>query len=413
MSKAPAFAGGALGRYLLLGSVSFLALAGLVMIYSASSVADYVRHGTTAYHLMYQAAFLLIGAAAAFFAGRIDYRFWQSVAFWVWGGSLGLIVATAMIGVVRGGAKRWISLGPVNIQPSELAKVATIMLVAAIVAEWRAGRLSEKQFVARAALAVGIPAVAVMTQRDLGSTVSLVLAAAVVLFVGGMRMRWFATAGALALMLVPFAVSGVGYRMARIQAYLDPWADAQGSGYQTVQALLAFGTGGLDGVGLGLSRQKFFYLPEAHTDFILAIVGEEIGLIGTLAIVTAFAVFAYAGIRIAMGTRDTYGRLLAAGITGMVGFQAFINMAAVTGITPVTGKPLPFMSYGGSSLLVTLGCVGLLLSVSAFGNRGPKAQARSRPKGEGVDDARGDERRGDRRTHLSGIDGGRATRRRA
>lgn len=413
MSKKPAYAGGASGRYLLLGSVSFLALAGLVMIYSASSVADYVRHGTTAYHLLYQAAFLLAGGVAAYMAARIDYRLWQRIAFWVWGGSLALIMATAMVGVVRGGAKRWISLGPVNIQPSELAKVATIMLVAAIVAEWRAGRLSETQFLGRAAMAVGIPAVAVIAQRDLGSTVSLVLAACVVLFVGGMRMRWFAALFGFALLLVPFAVSGVGYRMARIQAYLDPWADAQGSGYQTVQALLAFGTGGLDGVGLGLSRQKFFYLPEAHTDFILAIVGEEIGLLGTLAIVAAFAVFAYAGIRIAMGTRDSYGRLLAAGITGMVGLQAFINMAAVTGITPVTGKPLPFMSYGGSSMLVTMGCVGLLLSVSAFGNRGPRAQSRPRPKREEVDDARSDERRGDRRTHLSGIDGGRATRRRA
>jgi cell division protein FtsW len=393
--------------------VSFLALAGLVMVYSASSVSDYVRHGTTVYHLLYQGAFLIAGSVIAYLVSRLDFRVWKGLAFWAWAVTLVLIAVTALAGVVRGGAKRWISLGIVNVQPSELAKVATILLVALIVSEWRAGRLTENQFVGRAAIAVLIPAAGVIAQRDLGSTVSLVLAAAVVLYVGGMRLRWFGAAIAAMVPLVPFVVHGVSYRMARIQAFLDPWADPQGSGYQTVQALLAFGTGGLDGVGLGLSRQKFFYLPEAHTDFILAIVGEEIGLIGTLAIVAAFAVFCYAGIRIAMGAKDTFGRLLAAGITGMIGFQALINMAAVTGLTPVTGKPLPFMSYGGSSMLVTMGCVGMLLSVSASGARAAKRSNRPRSAGEEGERAHPDERRGNRRTHLSGIDGGRAVRRRA
>jgi cell division protein FtsW len=185
-------------------------------------------------------------------------------------------------------------------------------------------------------------------------------------------------------------------------SFVDPWADPQGAGYQTIQALLAFGSGGWTGVGLGLSRQKYFYLPASHTDFVLAIVGEELGLFGSLSIVMAFVVFAYAGFAIAMSTKDRFGRLLAGGLTAVVVLQALMNMAAVTNLMPVTGIPLPFVSYGGSSLVFTLGSVGVILSVARFGRASARSPVAAR-SGRGVEKgARDAQRRGDRGSRLPG-----------
>ena len=253
----------------------------------------------------------------------------------------------------------------------------------------------------------------VLLQPDLGTTLAIVVSVALVLYLGGIRLRWIGFAALGTVVLGAFAIWQEPYRAARFVAFLDPWKDAQGKGYQTVQALLAFGTGGIDGIGLGLSRQKFFYLPEAHTDFILAIIGEEVGLLGTLAIVLAFGVFAYAGFRIALSARDTFGRMLAGGLTAMIAAQAVMNMMAVTSLMPVTGKPLPFVSFGGSSMLFTMVCVGLILSVSRYG----AARARSTrevPIDEESTGALPSERRRDSRAHLSRAVGGRgAVRRRA
>jgi cell division protein FtsW len=240
-----------------------------------------------------------------------------------------------------------------------------------------------------------------------------VISVALVLFLGGIRMRWIGAVTLGTVVLGTIAIWAEPYRFARFTAFLNPWADPLGKGYQTVQALLAFGTGGIGGIGLGLSRQKFFYLPEAHTDFILAIVGEEAGLIGTLAICCAFIAFAYAGFRIALGTRDTFGRLLAAGLTAMISTQAVMNMAAVTGLLPVTGKPLPFVSFGGSSMVFTMACVGLVLSVSRYGAASPRA-VQPQPQDKESSGAFLDERRRDSRTHLSRSGGSRgAAKRRA
>ena len=259
---------------------------------------------------------------------------------------------------------------------------------------------------------MGIPAVLIVFQPDLGTAVLLAIGVAIVLFLGGIEMRWVAISAALLTAFGVFAIWIESYRLARVMTALNPWLDPSGKGYQTIQALLAFGTGGLKGVGLGLSRQKFFYLPEAHTDFIFAIIGEEVGLIGTLAVVAAFVIVLYAGIRIAMGSRDQYGRLVAGALTGMLAFQAVLNMAAVTGVFPVTGKPLPFMSYGGSSMFVTMISVGLILSVSTYGARAPRA-LRTRPKNEEQSRANVDERRRDGRTRVPRADSGRPARRRA
>ena len=203
------------------------------------------------------------------------------------------------------------------------------------------------------------------------------------------------------------------YRLARVNSAFDPWAQAQGKGYQAVQALLAFGTGGWSGLGLGLSRQKWFYLPEAHTDFIFAMVGEEAGRIGTLAIVAAFVILCYAGFRIAMGSRDQMGRLLAGALTGMLGLQAVLNMAAVTGVFPVTGKPLPFMSYGGSSMIVSMISVGLILSVSQYGACAPSAVKAPSRRIEEPPRASTDERRRNRGPRVSSPDRRRPVRKRA
>jgi cell division protein FtsW len=332
---------------------------------------------------------------------RLDYRGLKTLAMPAWWLALALLVTVNVLGVVRGGARRWIPLGPLGtLQPSEYTKVACVLLAAALVAEWWRGRITENQLLGRTAVFVGTAAALVLLQPDLGTTLSIVLSVAIVLFLGGIRLRWMGMAALLMGAVAGIAILAEPFRLARLAAFVDPFKYAQGKGYQSVQALLAFGTGGIDGVGLGLSRQKFFYLPEAHTDFILAIIGEEIGLLGTLAIVCAFVAFTYAGFRIALGARDTFGRVLAAGLTASIATQAVMNMAAVTGLMPVTGKPLPFVSFGGSSMLFTMACVGLVLSVSRFGAAAPRV-VRIQPQDKESSGAFLDERRRDSRAHIS------------
>ena len=382
-------------------------LAGLVMIFSAASVSDYVHYGSSYHHLLRQTMWILIGSVVLVVLSRFDYRRLKSLAMTGWWIAFGLLITVQLLGVVRGGARRWIQLGPLGtLQPSEYTKLACVLLVAALVTEWWRGRLSEKQLLGRVAVFVGAAAVLVLLQKDLGTTVSIILSVAIVLFLGGLRLRWMGVSALVLGAVAAIAIAVEPFRVARLMAFADPFKYAQGKGYQSVQALLAFGTGGIDGIGLGLSRQKFFYLPEAHTDFILAIIGEEAGLIGTLAICCGFVLFTYAGFRIALGTRDTFGRLLAAGLTAMISTQAVMNMAAVTGLMPVTGKPLPFVSFGGSSMVFTMACVGLVLSVSRYGAASPRA-VRSQPQDKESSGAFLDERRRNSRTHLSRSGGSR------
>ncbi len=373
MSIRRKYAGGTVARYVLLGCAVALTAAGLVMIYSASSVAAAVREGMSWHYLARQAIFILIGGIVAWWVARCDYRRLRDTAMGFWAVGIGLLVVTIIVGEVRGGARRWIPLGLFNLQPSELAKIACILAVAAIAVDWSRGRMDTRRFMSRVAWITVIPAALIIFQPDLGTALTLLVAVALVLVLAGISWRWVIGTASAAVAAVGLAVMIEPYRISRITAFADPFADPLKSGYQTVQALYAFGSGGLSGVGLGLSRQKFFYLPEAHTDFILAIIGEEVGLIGTLGVVICFAALVWAGLRIALGARDPFGRLVAGATTGMLGFQAFLNMAAVTGVLPVTGKPLPFVSYGGSSMIVTMISLGLLLSVSEFGALAPRA----------------------------------------
>jgi cell division protein FtsW len=410
--KKRVYAGGVETRYLLMAAAFLLSAFGLVMVYSASSITASAKEGVHWYYLLRQSIFLFGGWIGALALGRFDYRKLKEIGWMLWFTCLALLFVVLVMGFASHGAQRWIPLGFMNLQPSELAKIACIILVAALAAEWDRGRLSTRMFANRVALVALVPAVFIMLQPDMGTTVTLFVAVGIVLLLAGMKVRWVI---AIAAVVVPAGAAFIAvseYRTNRVLGFLDPFADPLGKGFQSIQALLAFGTGGIDGVGLGLSRQKFFYLPEAYTDFILAIIGEEFGLIGTIGVVAAFGVITWTGFKIATGARDPYGRLIAGGVTGMMAFQAIMNMSAVVGLMPVTGKPLPFLSYGGSSMLVTMISFGLLLSVSEFGMLAPRAV---RPRSGSKETSReaGHERRRDGRPRLSRIDGGRAARRRA
>lgn len=405
-------AGGPLPRYLLLGSMLLLLVGGMVMVYSASSVADFVNLHDSAYHLKRQAIGVLLGVIVMVATMRVDYR---KAKWWagplLWGVSVLMLLVVLVRGVGKWGATRWIDLGPLTIQPSELAKIGCVMLAALLVHQYRSGRIDSRRFWTSIGLSTGLVAVLVLAQPDLGTTFAIVLSVYLALLVGGLSLGYLGAAALAGAAGIVGLIRLAPYRMQRFTAFLDPFADPQGTGYQSVQALYAFGSGGLHGAGLGMSRQKFFYLPAAHTDFIFAIIGEELGLIGTLSVVAAFGVMAYAGFRIALGARDAYGRVLAGGLTAMVITQAIINMGAVTGLLPVTGIPMPLVSSGGTSMVFTMLCLGIILSVSTYGARPARGR---RPNSEESAVARVDDRRGNRGSHLSSIDGGRsAARRRA
>jgi len=362
--------------YLLLGATCFLVLGGLLMIYSASSVSDYVKLGDSAYHVKKQLVSAVIGVVGLLLLSRWDFRAKRTgfdprrpevLAWGLWGASLVGLIAVQFAGVGTWGATRWIDVGPISVQPSEYAKLGCLLAASVLTVRWHRGELEDKQFLFRLLAATAPVVILVMMQPDMGTTVSIVLAVFLLLWLGGAGGRWLGVAGVGGLSLAAVMVWVAGYRMERITAFLDPWADPTDSGYQIIQSLYAFGSGGLFGVGLGLSRQKFLYLPAAHTDFIFAVIGEELGLVGTLAVVTAFLLFAYAGVRISLECKDSFGRLLAGGLTAMIVAQALMNMAAVTGLMPITGIPLPLVSAGGSSLTFTLGCIGLILAVSRYG----------------------------------------------
>ncbi len=412
MSQRDDYAGGARARYVLMGAALFLTLFGLVMIYSASSIQASVKLGSDISIVIRQVGATLMGVVVAFLLARFDYRFIKDRAWTVWTVTLASLLVVLILGVASHGAQRWIPLGLFNLQPSEFAKITAVLLVCALAVDWQRGRMPDKSFWFAVLAAVAIPSAFIIAQPDMGTTATLVAACAMVLILAGVEWKYILGTFVGLVSLGVLFIGTSSYRMERVTAFMNPWADAQDKGYQSVQALLAFGTGGIDGVGLGLSRQKFFYLPEAHNDFILAIIGEEAGLLGSLAVVAAFVVLTWAGFKIASGSKDPYGRLVAGGITGMLAFQAIINMAAVTGLMPVTGKPLPFVSFGGTSVLATLTCVGILLSVSEYGARSPRA-VKVRKRNEGARRESSAERGRDRGTHLSRVDGGRASRRRA
>lgn len=345
---------------------------GIVMVYSATSAPATVGGGSPMGYLKRQVAFAVVGIAALICLSRFGYRALRPLAPTLLVGSVVLLAAVLLLGERVNGARRWIGIGPLQFQPSELAKVALVVWVAAYLTRRQPPRTLGE--LARPLGAVtGLVCLLLLLEPDLGTAITLVIVLGGMLVAAGSPVGLLARAGAIVTVLGLAAIWLEPYRRARIFSFFNPWDDAQGSGFQTVQAMIGLGSGGLLGVGLGEGVQKVFYLPEAHTDMIFAIIGEELGLLGSTLVVGAYALFAYAGLSIAHACRDPFGKRLAAGLTVLVCGQAAVNLAAVVGIAPLTGITLPFVSYGGSSLVAGLASVGILLNIGRSG--GAEARA--------------------------------------
>jgi cell division protein FtsW len=348
-----------------LGLVAF----GLVMVYSATSAAAALGDGDPSYYLKRQGIYALAGLCVLVAASRFDFHGLRALAPGLVLVSLALCVAVLVVAEPVNGARRWISVGPAAFQPSELAKLALCIWAAA----WLARRKRPPQTLGELWRPIGVLSLVFcglfLLEPDLGTTISLVVMLGALLLVSGVPLRTLGTAGALVGVAGAVAIWSADYRRARLLSFLDPWADPDYTGFQIIQAQIAFGSGGFLGTGLGEGVQKVNYLPEARTDMILAIVGEELGLLGTAAVIVAYALFAWAGLRIALAAKDPFAKRLAAGLTALVCGQAAVNVAAVLGLAPLTGIPLPFLSYGGSNLVVQLAAVGILLNIAGGGAR--------------------------------------------
>jgi cell division protein FtsW len=364
----------------LLAIIAALNLLGLVMVLSASSVVALDTYGSSWYVVSRQAMWLVIGTAACVFVLRVDYHRWRRWALPGLAVSVGLLVLVLVPGVGTNvnGATRWLGYGPFSLQPSELAKLTLLLFVADLLAR-RAAWMEDLHLTLRpVAVVFGGIAVLLMLQPNLGTT----------LVTGAIVLSLLFVAGTPLLPLTGVALAGgvvaaglalwAPYRRARVLAFLDPWKDYQSTGYQNIQSLVGVASGGITGSGLGESRAKWGFLPYAHTDFIFAIIGEELGLIGALVVVLLFVGLCLLGARAALLAPDRFGMLLAAGVTVWFGVQAFVNIGAVIGILPITGVPLPFVSYGGSSLLFSMIGAGLLLNVSRQAQL-PTTTSRARP----------------------------------
>jgi cell division protein FtsW len=350
----------------MLGIVVLLCVIGLVMVMSASSVVGLYQFGSSWYFVKRQAAWLLVGLAVLVITMRIDYRSWRRLAAPVLGGSTLLLVLVLVPGIGREvyGSTRWLGYGPVQIQPSEFAKLGMVLFVADLLAR-RAHRirdlhLSLKPVLIITALIAGL----VLLQPNLGTTMVLGAIVVAMLFVAGTPLLPLAGITIGGGVVAAGLALAAPYRRARVLAFRDPWGDPLNSGYQTIQSLVGIAQGGLAGVGLGASRSKWGFLPFAHTDFVFAIIAEETGLIGASAVVLLFVALCWFGVIVAMRAPDAFGMLLAAGITTWLSVQAFVNIGAVIGILPITGVPLPFVSFGGSSMLATMAATGILLNVA-------------------------------------------------
>ncbi|MCO7126298.1 stage V sporulation protein E [Sporolactobacillus shoreicorticis] len=343
---------------------------GLMMVYSASAVKAANDFGDSLYFLKRQLFFASIGAALMFAVMHIDYHFWRA---WAKIGLIGcyfllVIVLIPGVGLVRGGASSWLGVGAFSIQPSEFTKVALILFLAKYLSEHQSRLPSFRKGLVPALMPVILAFGLIMLQPDLGTGMVLVLTCVLMIFVAGARIKHFVLMGLVGILGFAGLIISAPYRLKRLSAFFNPWQDPKNGGFQITQSLLAIGPGGLLGFGLGQSRQKYQYLPEPQTDFIFSIVCEELGFIGATFVLLLFCLMLWRGIVIAIKAPDLFGTLLAVGITGMIAIQIMINIAVVTGLIPVTGITLPFLSYGGSSLTLMLVSIGILLNVSSHIN---------------------------------------------
>lgn len=358
-----------------------LALTGLVMVFSASAIVAGNRFQDPQFFLKRQIAWLGFGFLLMHLTSRVDYTLWKKLAIPILGCMVVLLVMVLVpsLGVAAKGARRWLRVGPISVQPAEMAKLVAVIYLAMYLA-----KKGDKLAVFRSGLLpvlilIGLLSGLILLEPDLGTVVVIGLVTVGVLFLGGARISHLVGLGFCAIPAVLLLVLGSGYRRQRLMSFLAPWKDASDSGFQITQSFLAFGSGGPFGVGLGEGKQKLFFLPEAHTDFVLALVGEELGLAGTATVILLFAVFVWRGFQIAARARVPFGKYLGMGITLLIGVQALVNASVVTGLLPTKGLTLPFVSYGGSSLVVCFIGVGMLLSISrdrhAGGSKGGRGES--------------------------------------
>jgi len=347
-------------------SVMLLISIGIIMVFSSSAVTSQQTLGDPYYYLKKQVLWAAIGTVAMYIASHFDYFRLKRIANPIFYVCVFFLVLVLIAGNDAKGATRWLGVGPLSFQPSETIKLAMVIFLSKVLSKKQE---KIKSFSKGILPVLGILALVcglIMGQPDLGTTVVVAGTTFLLLMAAGARLSHLFFLGLTGVAAVVLLIMVAPYRMERFIAFLDPWADPTDTGFQTIQSLLALGSGGLFGVGLGASRQKLYYLPEKHTDFIFAIIGEELGFIGGMTILSLFLIFAWRGLKTALGAPDSFGSLLATGITIMITLQAIINIGVVTGSLPVTGITLPFISYGGSSLLITMASVGVLLNISRF-----------------------------------------------
>ncbi len=348
--------------YLLVITVAALTIIGLMMIYSTTFYLGYQLHNQPTYFFLRQLVWVGLGVVALLVMARIEYHAWVKLSIPMMAGTLLMLGAVLLIGSEKFGGQRWLLNG--SVQPSEIAKLAIIIYMA----NWLASKNEKIKKVtyglAPFAILLGFIIGLIVLQHDLSTAILIALTAFSMFFIAGGEVWQMLVSGALAGTTFVFLITRSAYRLARITAFLDPFSDTLGQNYQIQQILIGLGSGGISGVGLGASRQKFGAIPAAHTDGIFAILGEELGFIGALVVISLFAFLAYRGFKISLAAPDIFGAILAAGITASLIFQALINVGVVTATLPFTGIPLPFISFGGSSMLVSMASVGLLLSIS-------------------------------------------------
>jgi cell division protein FtsW len=349
----------------LFGATLLLVLLGLVMVFSASAVMAKDRFGSPYSFLIRQIGWAVAGVLAMVILMRVDYRRYKhpAMVFTLLGVTMVVLVAVLFLDRSHN-THRWIRFAGFSFQPSELAKPALILFLAYFL-ETRTRAIEDwRRTLLPAVLPSLIFSLLIVKQPDLGTAMVCMAMTASVLFVAGMELKYLGYGVLASLPVLYYLLFHVGFRRQRMLAFWNPWADAQGAGFHMVQSLIAVGTGGITGLGLMEGKQKLFYLPEPHTDFIFAVIAEELGLLGTVAVVVLFAVLCYRGMRAAIRTSDLFARFLAVGITSTIAIQAFFNISVVLGLLPTKGIPLPLVSYGGTSLFITLACVGVLLNIS-------------------------------------------------
>ena len=350
---------------LLFTATLLLVCTSIVMVYSASAVIAREKWQQPYLLLFKQAAWVLIGLSLVPIVMRIDYRSYrQPLVIWTALGLAAVALVAVLFSTPVNGASRWLHVGPLGVQPSELAKLAIILFTAALL-ERRMDRIDElSHALLPIGLTTGVIVGLILVEPDLGTAVSVLVISSAMVFAAGISYRYVLGLLLVAVPALYVVVMASSYRVQRVMAFLDPWSDPQGSGYQMIQSMIAVGTGGFFGRGLMGGVQKLFYLPEPHNDFIYAVIAEELGLIGATTVLACFCVITWRGLRTAMRAPDRFGTFLAVGLTVMIAFQAFLNISVVTGIAPTKGIPLPFVSAGGSSLLINLIGMAILLNVS-------------------------------------------------